>query len=138
MVNVSSQYGVADWSAQQALGPPNTNAYGDNKTAWAPLNENNTDESITVGFSQPVFATGALIRETFGNGFVKEIYVVEADGTTRLVWQGPDTTPTNQLGELTTAWAPNDRLVKGLKIVVDTRAATTWEEIDAIRIFGRP
>ncbi len=31
----SSQYGVDDWSASQAAGPPNSLVYGDQKTAWA-------------------------------------------------------------------------------------------------------
>src|SRR5262249_35264559 len=86
-----------EWSARQALGPPNTSKANDEVTAWAaePMNgptgpDGNiipgvVTESLAVGFEfgntpegspiTGVHAIGALIHESDGNGFVTKVEV---------------------------------------------------------------
>ncbi|MDD1429285.1 cadherin repeat domain-containing protein, partial [Dolichospermum sp. ST_sed9] len=73
VIGFSSQYTTTSWSASQALGAPNTFAYGDITTAWAPVLQNGASEFFTLGFNTPVYATGVTIRETYGNGVVSKI-----------------------------------------------------------------
>src|ERR1700687_4207595 len=67
VLGYSSQRSAGAWSAAQALGAPNTAAYGDLPTAWAPAAPAATaaaEEYLTLGFAQPVHATGVTVRET--------------------------------------------------------------------------
>ncbi len=86
----SSQYSPTDWSAAQALGAPNTFAYGDMVTAWAPSSMNGTLEHITVGFATPAYATGVTIRETWGNGFVYQVDLLDVNNVLHTIWSGVD------------------------------------------------
>jgi len=139
---VSSEYGnsdeVEDWSAIKALGPPDTNEYGDIVTAWAPELTDSGWQTITVGFDgEPGPATGILIRETNGNGFVKEIYLHHTGGWEQ-VWSATDVDETEQgsPGEFLLTWTQTLYDVDYVKIVVDTDfAVDDWEEIDAIRLL---
>ena len=65
--------GPYDWYAVQALGTPNTDTYGDNPTAWAPEPEGDGTAWLSLGFATAEKATGVIVRETDGNGFVTEI-----------------------------------------------------------------
>ena len=132
----SSQYTTSSWSAAQALGAPDTFAYGDIATAWAPRAQNGTLEYISVGFANAVYATGATIRETSGNGFVTQVDVIDTLGNLHTVWAGTDTSSANVPFDFGVSWATTSFLVSGLKVYVDTSHSGSWEEIDAIRLAG--
>ncbi|WP_273430959.1 PEP-CTERM sorting domain-containing protein [Chitinibacter tainanensis] len=137
VVGFSSQYGTNNWSAAQALGAPNTNSYGDIGTAWATLNKNNGMEFITLAFANPVHSVGALIRETYGNGFVTQIDALDAQGKLHTVWQGIDTSQPGQVVDFRTSWQATSFLTHALKIHVNTNHnLNAWEEIDAVQLQG--
>lgn len=136
VVGFSSQWSAGDWSAAQVLGAPDTFAYGDIRTAWAPGSQNGTLEWISVGFDTAVYANGATIRETSGNGFVYQIDVIDTLGNLHKVWDGVDTSAANTPFDFSVSWATTSFLVGGLKVYVDTSHTSTWEEIDAIRLAG--
>ena len=95
---VSSEYAdegsSASYSAEQALGEPDTFDYGQYSTAWSPSSTDGTDEFITLGFATPVNATGVVIREASGNGFVRKVELLGVDDVYREVWSGTDDSPT--------------------------------------------
>lgn len=132
----SSQYSAGSWSAAQVLGAPNTFLYGDYATAWAPRSQNGTMEFISVGFTTAVYATGATIRETSGNGFVTQVDVIDTLGKLHTVWSGTDTSVANVPFDFGVSWATTSFLVSGLKVYVNTNHTADWEEIDAIRLAG--
>ena len=137
LLGYSSQWSTTSWSAAQALGAPNTTGYGDISTAWAPASRDGTLEFITVGFATPTFASGALIRETWGNGFVYKIDAVDGQGALHTVWSGVDSSPAGAAFNFMPTWTPTAYLVTGLKIYTDTKHSVgTWEEIDAIKLYG--
>lgn len=133
----SSQFSSSAWSAAQALGAPNTFSYGDVTTAWAPLQKNGTLDDITLGFGTAVYATGATIRETYGNGFVYRVDAVDTFGNLHTLWNGTDTSAAGAPAEFTVNWAATSYLVSGLKIFSNTdHNLNAWEEIDAIQLIG--
>src|SRR5688572_8574852 len=69
----SSEWGSDSWKAFQALHAPNRFTYGDIAGAWAPNGRNVGLQWISVGFTDAVYSTGAMIREVSGNGFVYQV-----------------------------------------------------------------
>lgn len=137
VIGFSSQYTGTVWGANQILGAPNTNSYGDNNTAWSPLSRNGTHEWISVGFSTAVYATGSTIRETYGNGFVYQVDAIDTGGSLHTVWSGNDASAPGAPVNFSLLWTQTDFLVSGLKVYVDTdHNLSTWEEIDAIQLAG--
>jgi hypothetical protein len=135
----SSQYGENSYSAQQAVGLPDTLEYGDRPSAWAPLWINGTLEYITLGFTTPVYASGVTIWETFGNGFVYQVDVLDTSDVLHTVWTGIDPSQPNSMVDFVVTWPQTDYLVKGVKIYVDTNHNLgTYEEIDAVQLTGVP
>lgn len=136
VVGFSSEWSSTSWSAAQALGAPDTFAYGDIATAWTSKSSNGTLEWISVGFDTAVYANGATVRETSGNGFVYQIDAIDTLGKLHKVWDGIDTSAANVPFDFSVSWNTTSFLVAGLKVYVDTNSTTTWEEIDAIRLSG--
>jgi hypothetical protein len=142
VIGFSSEYNLspANWSAAQALGEPNTFSYGDIVTAWAPLPKNGKQgeyEYLTLGFNAAVYANGAIIRQTWGNGFVRKIDVLDTSDVLHNVWSGIDSSLPDTPVDFSASWATTSFLVKGLKIYVDTNHnLDTWEEIDAVKLRG--
>lgn len=81
VIAYSSQWSTSTWSASQAIGAPDTNIYGDIDTAWASQTVNGGFEYLTLGFDTPFYSSGAVIRETYGNGFVYQVDAVAADNS---------------------------------------------------------
>src|SRR5262249_47310903 len=93
---------------------------------------------LQLDYDTPVYATGVVIRETLGNGFVNQIDVVDTTGALHTVWTGVDPSQPGVPVDYTVTWAQTAYLVKGVKIYIDTDHTTGWEEIDAVRLYGDP
>ncbi|MEO2004918.1 MAG: Ig-like domain-containing protein, partial [Candidatus Poribacteria bacterium] len=91
VLDVSSEYSAGSWSAAQAVGAPDTGAYGDLATAWSPATANGGIEYLGLTFATAVYAEGTVVTETYGNGFVFQVDVIEPDGAAHTVWTGADT-----------------------------------------------
>lgn len=138
LIGFSSEWNSGPWGAHQALGEPNTFGYGDIQTSWAPSPANGTFEYITLGFETPVYSVAALVRETWGNGFVYQIDAIDIGGVYHKVWEGEDNSPTGIPFNFTASWSQTSYLTTGLKIYVDTNNQPSWEEIDAVALYGFP
>ncbi|QEF97271.1 Thermophilic serine proteinase precursor [Stieleria maiorica] len=137
LIDFSSQYSPTSWSAEQALGQSDTFVYGDSRQAWAPRKANGTSESLTVGFATPVQASGVIIRETFGNGFVRAVHVRDADtGMLHLVSDAPDDSQPGTPVDHNVSWPTTSYLVDAVRITIDTDHSLSFEEIDSVRLRG--
>lgn len=137
VIDFSSEYDSTYWSAAQALGPPNTLDYGDIDTAWAPLPDNGTLEYIILGYSTPVYASSTTIRETYGNGFVYRVDVVDQSNVFHTVWTGTDPSLPESPVDFLVSFSQTPFLVKGVAIYTDTdHDLNAWEEIDAVQLHG--
>ncbi len=139
VVTRSSEYSQDGWAARQALGEPNTMAYGDNSSAWAPASKNGVVQSITVSFTTPVHASAVLVRETYGNGFVRKIFAIDTRGGVHQVWAGRDTAQPNYTVNFIARFPSTPYLVKSVKVVIDPdHNPDAYEEIDAVQLHGIP
>ena len=137
VIAVSSEYSQGPWSASQLLGSPNTFSYGDISTAWTPLPKNGTQEFVEVGFATPVYANQVVIRETWGNGFVFQVDLLDVNNVLHTVWTGSDPSLPGSPVNFTINFALTDFLVQGVKVYTDTNHnLKTWEEIDSIQLSG--
>ena len=135
VIDYTSQWSGGSWAAFQALGVPDTFGYGDISTAWAPAPVNRSLEYLSLRFAKPVYATGATIRETDGNGFVYQVDAIDTDNVLHTVWTGTDPSLPGTPVDFTLTWPTTPYLVQGLKIYVNTdHDPTTWEEIDAVNL----
>jgi len=125
----SSQYTADDWSARQAVGPPDSEE-GDCRTAWAAKDADGGVEWLRVKFVLPVRMLRVRIHENLTPGGVIRIDAVGEDGTLRAVWQGTDLALPWFEAEL-----PGDP-ARELVILIDTRKRPGWEEIDAVELIG--
>ncbi len=138
VLDFSSQWSTSNWSAAQALGAPDTLSYGDYRTSWAAAYRNQGMQFLTLGFDTPVYASGALIRETYGNGFVTQVDALDQNGLLHTVWSGKDTSLPGSTVDFLVNWSTTSFATVGLKIYVDTEHNQgTWEEIDAVQLFGQ-
>lgn len=137
VIGYSSQWSSTGWSAAQTLGAPNTFGYGDISTAWTSSVLNGANQFVSVGFATPVYSSGAVIRETDGNGFVYQVDAIDSSNVYHTVWSGIDTSPTGAPVDFAVSWSTTSFVTKGLKIYVNTLATPTWEEIDSIKLQGQ-
>jgi hypothetical protein len=137
VIAYTSQYQSFQWAANQTLGPPNVASYGDNPVAWTSSSANIGSQDLTLGFNVPVFSTGAVIRETLGNGFVTRIDAIDTANIPHTVWTGTDPSQPGSIVDFSPTWAQTSYPVTALKIYVDTNHdMTTYEEIDSVRLVG--
>lgn len=141
VIDSSSYYNLDidpnSWAPTQALGEPNTFTYDDNVTAWAPLADNGTREWLTLRFDTPVYAQGVTIRETYGNGFVYQVDVMDQSNNLHTVWTGLDSSQPGEPVNFTISFSQTPYRVNGVKIYTDTdHDLNAWEEIDAVRLTG--
>jgi hypothetical protein len=130
----SSQFGSDSWGAIQATGPPDTMAYGDLPTAWAPATSDGVTEFLELTFETAVIPTKVVIWETSGNGFVRSIEADDPASGYFVLWQGVDDSPP-QVHGFSPPLAPTDVAIDRLRISVDT-TVPDWNEIDAVELTG--
>jgi hypothetical protein len=139
LIDVSSQYGTTagQWSALDALGPPNTFTYGGHGTAWANALQDMipAEQFIHVGYATPIYATGLSIRETFGVGFVRKVELFDASNTLRNTINVVDDSSGEAISTLDVSFPETEYLVASVKVFIDT-SGLGYELIDSIALWG--
>lgn len=135
----SSEYGTESWTAKQAVGAPDVDECGDNSLAWASASSN-TVEWIELTFETPVVPTEINIYQSYNPSQVVEVDVISPDGITYIVWTG---TPEliAQCPDLMTITIDLDEEIVAQKVVVivdQSVLGTSWNEIDAVELVGKP
>ena len=138
VVKFSSQYSDADWSAEQALGPPDTYPdHGDRPTAWCP-EVNNTDrtEFIRVGFESPTYMEGLKVYETCNPGVIVQVFAFDEAGQRYSLWQRerPETTFVKKR-IFRIQLPPTAYKVDMVEIHLRPQARSGWSQIDAIGLL---
>lgn len=137
VLGYSSQWSSSSWSAAQALGAPNTWAYGDISTSWAPCCSSGT-HSLSLAFPVPVLSEGCVVRETYSCPFVQQISAIDVYGVAHVVWTaGPgssDAAVANMPSNSYFTWPRTSFLTRGLAILVSNSGS--WEEVDAMGLIG--
>ena len=131
----ASEKSKRHWGPEQATGAPDTPRAGDIATAWATLRTDGGIEWLHVEFEKSVYVAEVRIRETYNPGAVIKVTAFDKRGKERLMWSGQDSTTK----------APADFVVKpknkvkskSIKIYLDTRLKSGWNEIDAVALVGK-
>ena len=144
LVDFSTQYTDSYWSAAQVLGAPDTPNYGDSIAAWAPLPANSDDvfdaeEFLTLRFPTAVYATGVLVRETLGNGFVDRVdfLFIDDQGNTQTIatWTGADPSQPGAPASFLATIPTTASLVNAVTVRINIDRDSYWEEIDAVKLL---
>jgi OOP family OmpA-OmpF porin len=80
ILEYSSQMGVKDYAAIQAIGKPNVfPAIGENIKAWQPVKDEN-ESFLKVAFFTPVKPRQIIVSESLNPGYITGVYVYDAQG----------------------------------------------------------
>ncbi|MFO0929428.1 MAG: tandem-95 repeat protein [Gemmataceae bacterium] len=125
-----------DEPAPGPVGAPDTYEYGESGTAWTAAEADVGEQVLVVSFDTPTAATGVLVRETGGNGFVRQVVLIGEDDTEHLVWAGLDPSQPGTPFDLTVAFPQTAYAVQAVKLVIDTdHVPDEWEAVDAVRLL---
>ncbi len=127
----SSEYMTGDWSAKQAVGPPDS-PEGDARTAWAAKEADGGTEWLQLTFALAVSPRRIRVHENLTRGGIVRIDGVGEDGVRRPLWEGKDA------GESWFDVAVSAAPLRSIVVILDTKANPGWEEIDAVELIGAP
>ena len=133
----SSQYSYnnsTDWSAGQAMGPPNVIGCVDDGHAWASADANGVDW-LELGYRESVRPTEIQVYEAYGVSSIVQVEVGDGTGTYHTVYTalpGWLSCPRILIIPVTNISTP----IKVVRLRVDQRSLNDWNEIDAVKLIG--
>ena len=126
--------GTAAYAANQAVGPPNVDKYGDNGSAWTAKTADAGIEWLDLKYPRPVYATAVRVRESCGSGAVIKVELFDEQGTAHSVWAGND--PTKELNYLVVELPKTTFKTARVRLTLATNVVPGWNEIDAVQLVG--
>ena len=131
----SSQYDSPAWDASQAAGEPNVVGCADDPKAWASLGHD-TVEWLELTFPVSVRPTELRVYEVNGVSSIVKVEVKDVSGAYQTVYTAQ---PGNQscprvLNIPVTGIAS---AVNVVRLTIDQRTLSDWNEIDAVKLIGR-
>ena len=134
----SSQYGSNSWSALQMTGAPNTYPqHGDKDTAWAPSYANSGMEWVELTYPRLLLWNG-LISMKHTTGAITKVELIDASGTSHLVWQGKAAALTPAQARVFQVQNQTVRIPSNkVRITLETDKVSGWNEIDAVGLLGK-
>jgi sugar lactone lactonase YvrE len=131
---VSSQYGE-EYGPDGLIGQPEVESCTSNPDAWAPVTFG-TQETISLGFDEPVFASQVQIHQTHQPGAITEVGLIDERGQATQVYSG-----TASLMELCPVvlevnFEPTLSRIVSVTITLDQEPGDNWTEIDAVELIG--
>jgi hypothetical protein len=136
----SSEYGPESWGAKQATGAPNVNECGDNGLAWASESSNSVEEWIELTYAVPVVPTEITVYQSYNPSQVVEVDVIAADGVLYPIWIGAPKLVEGCPNQLTLPVELEAEIaIQKVRVVIDQSVLdTSWNEIDAVELVGKP
>ncbi len=134
----SSQYSDPDWSALQAVGPPDTPSCGDIVTAWASAGSN-TIAWLNLYYDTPVHIREINIVQTYQPDQVVRVDLIDLSGEIVPLYSQEPYVARPCPYTLSIKIPQTDRVVQGIRITVDqSMLGLGWNEIDAVELVGLP
>ncbi|MEM7148145.1 MAG: hypothetical protein AAF591_23785 [Verrucomicrobiota bacterium] len=124
------------WGHEQAAGEPNTPRAGDISTAWAPKAQDGGEEWLQLDYEDAVDVSQINVIESHNPGAISKVTAIGEDGQEVVVWEGA--MDPSETDELITSEFPVSQAVRAnqLKVYLDTRRVSGWNEIDAVELVG--
>ncbi len=130
----SDAQGQQSWSANQATGAPDVQAYADDGHAWTFKTQDSGIEWLDLKYPKPVHATEVRVRESFNSGTVIKVEVFDETSVAHTVWAGND--PTTGLNYLIVTFPKTPFKTARVKITLATNISQGWKEVDAVQLVG--
>jgi hypothetical protein len=126
------------YSNIQMIGKPNVKAYGDDKNAWSPAQENKGSEWIRASYTKTVNATEVRVRQNMGPGAITKVELFDDKGQSHLIWEGKDDNKyePNKIEYFVISFPKTSYKVKSVKLTLATDRVPGWNEIDAVQLIG--
>jgi hypothetical protein len=129
---------AAGYHPMRATGAPDVQRYGDTSEAWASKLADSGIEWLELGYAKPVSATELRIRQNNAPGAIIKVELVDVNGASHAVFQGPDGTAyeANAISWLIIKIDKTPYKTQRVKITLATNAVPGWNEIDAVQLVG--
>jgi ribosomal protein L31 len=130
--------GKDSWTADQMIGAPDVDTYGDNGKAWTSKEQEKGVEWVILNYEKPVNATEVRIRQTFNPGAIIKVELIDTKGKSHAVWEGLDKTKYDAvtIQYFKAKFDKTDYKTKTVKITLATNSIPGWKEIDAVQLLG--
>jgi len=126
--------GNTSYSANQATGEPNVQAYSTTPQAWSSKTPDSGIEWLELTFAKPVRANAVRVRESSGSGALIKIEVFDEKGASHTVWSGADST--KELNYLIAEFPKTAFMTNRVKLTLATNVVGGWNQIDAVQLVG--
>ena len=134
VIDVSSEFGILEFSALQALNAPNVYPReGSNQNAWRPKNMHD-NEFIMVSFDDPIRARQIAVVETENPGATVKIYAYDKDYNEHLLHELKARILPIEKRLLNLFFEYTDYPIKAIRLELDGNAVPGYNSIDAIGI----
>ena len=136
VVGFSSQYSTTAWSAQHALGSPDTySSYGDIPSAWASATSDGQREFLVLAYSDPAPINFVNVYETWNPGAIDRIAVKNpGTGLFETVWTGTAAAAAPVSRVFTATFPQTSFDVTEVRIEFNSPVVPNWNEVDAVAI----
>lgn len=126
----------ASWSPEQMLGAPNVKNYGDNGNAWASKEQDKGMEWVKLTFEKEVNANEIRIKETYNPGAISKIELIDTKNMNHTVYESNANAKDKKMQYLVASFEKTPYKTKTVKITIDSKAVSGWNEIDAVQLVG--
>lgn len=123
------------WGPEQATGPPDTFQAGDFSTAWAARTPDGGHEWLRLEFTNAVDVAEVHVYESYNPGAIAKVTAFQGDDREITLWEGVE--PEAAAPVVRMFAAPFPARINAVKIYLDTRRVSGWNEIDAVELIGR-
>ena len=134
----SSEFSDPEWSAEQAVGVPDSPGCGDYQFAWASAASDSID-TLTLEYAKPVVPLGIIVHQSFNPDQVVKVEVFDelTGGFYTVLQQNPTRIGRPCPYELVITIDNIDFLTSRIRITVDqSQLGLGWNEIDAVLLVG--
>ncbi len=135
----SSEFSSPEWSAEQAVGRPDSPGCGDYQFSWASAASDSID-TLIVKFPILVYPLEIIIHESFNSDQVTKVEVQDPErlGYYTVLQKNPIRVDRPCPYELIVPVEGIDFLTNTVRITVDqSQLGLGWNEIDAVQLIGR-
>jgi hypothetical protein len=136
----SSEFSIPEWSADQAIGKPDSPGCGDYQFAWASAASDSVD-TLTVRFAELVYPLEINIFQSFNPDQISKVEVQDPEnqGYYTVLQKNPVQISRPCPYELSIIVEEINFLVNTVRITVDqSQLGLGWNEIDAVQLIGEP
>jgi PKD repeat protein len=134
----SSQYTEGNWSARQALGPPDVFPdHEDNILAWASLTANGQREFLCLKYPEAKQVNGVIVYETLYPGAIDSIYLRDLSTMQWvLAWSGTAAPQPLIARAFQVDFPLTEFQTDEVRIAINSPAVPYWNEIDAVALVS--